>query len=201
MRGSQAGYSLAEMLVVVAIIGIMSLVMIPNFVGIYQSNKMKATMRNFTSDLRGARAYSISQGRQTLVTFSPSTATAKKRSYDIWIGDKFFNSQNWTRVTGPGSTPYKATKVLDEIAYFPAVSGTNQTFTDILDCSSGTNCVAGQDQLLDVMFFPDGHAQLPTGAVFNGQPAGTITIKTDLNKIPKPVYSITISPSGQVHAQ
>jgi prepilin-type N-terminal cleavage/methylation domain-containing protein len=197
-RGHQAGYSLAEMLTVVAIIGILSLVMVPNFVGFYQSNKMKASMRSFTSDLRGARALSITQGRQTLVTFGLGKTA---RQYDIWIGDKSFNSQNWTPVTGPNANPPKGTKKLNDIVYFPAVSGTNQTFTDVLDCSSGTNCVAGADQKLDVIFFPDGHAQLPTGVTFNGQPAGTITIQTDLTKIPKPQYSITISPSGQVHAQ
>ena len=52
---TQAGYSLTEMLTVIAIIGMLALVMVPNFISFYNSNKMKSSMRNFTTDLRSAR--------------------------------------------------------------------------------------------------------------------------------------------------
>ncbi|HEX9407409.1 MAG TPA: prepilin-type N-terminal cleavage/methylation domain-containing protein, partial [Thermoanaerobaculia bacterium] len=60
-KRSQSGYSLAEMLTVVAIVGMLALVMVPNFITFFQSNKMKSSMRNFTTDLRSARALAISQ--------------------------------------------------------------------------------------------------------------------------------------------
>jgi prepilin-type N-terminal cleavage/methylation domain-containing protein len=194
---SQAGYSLPEMLTVVAIIGVFALVMIPNFISFYQSNKMKSSMRNFTSDLRSVRQLSITQGRQAMLTYGTGTAA---RTYNWWLGDKPFNSTTWTPQTGPGRV--RATKEMDSIAYFPANgASTPQTFTDEWDCSSGTNCVqsspgtATPDGVIEVMFFPDGRVKLPSGAT-----SATITIKTDQN-VPKPQYAITVSPSGRVLAQ
>jgi len=191
---SQAGYSLAEMLTVVAIIGMLALVMVPNFVTFYQSNKMKASMRNFTTDLRSTRQMSITQGKQTLLTYGTGTTS---RSYDIWLGDKPYNSRVWTPMTGPTSNPMRPTKTLDNIVYFPA-SNTLQTFPTTLACPAGGTCVttAPPFTLTNTNFVvlnPDGTVANPGG--------GTITIKTDLNKLPKSSYTITISPSGRVLAQ
>ena len=191
-RNRESGYSLAEMLTVVAIIGVLALVMVPNFMSFYQSNKMKSSMRNFTSDLRSVRQLAISQGKQAMLVY-PTGSTA--RTYDIWLGDKAFNSLNWTPQTGSKANPWRPTKTLDNIVYFPTGAGV-QTFTDALDCSSGTNCTTGTDGLIEVIFFPDGRVQLPSGAT-----SGTITLKTDLDRIPKPVYTITVSPTGRVQAQ
>ena len=187
----QAGYSLAEMLVVVAIIGMLALVMVPNFMTFYESNKMKSSMRNFTTDLRSVRQLAISQGKQAALSFATGSG---KRSYDWYLGDKPFNSVNWTPQTGPGRS--KPTRFLDDIAYFPTNAGaTPQTFNDVLDCSANP-CVTGADGKIDVIFFPDGHVQLPNAVL-----TGTITIKTDLSKLPKTQYAITVSPSGRVLAQ
>lgn len=203
---SQAGYSLTEMLVVVAIIGMLALVMVPNFMSFYESNKMKSSMRNLTTDLRSARQLSITQGKQTLVTYATG-ATA--RSYDVWIGDKPFNSQIWTPTTGANANPPRPTKTLDNIVYFPpdpqGGPETLQTFPDTAPpCTPSPGppaitCSGPPFSLTStkfVAFSPDGTAKLQSGFT-----NGTITIKTDLNKLPKPVYTITISPSGQVHAQ
>jgi hypothetical protein len=89
---------------------------------------------------------------------------------------------------------------MENTVYFPAAG---QTFTDDWDCvSSPPNCVANPpvgpgapDGLIDVVFFPDGHVQLPAGAS-----SGSIIIKTDM-KIPRAQYTISVSPSGRVLAQ
>ncbi len=184
---SEGGYSIAELLTVVAIVGVLSLVTVPSFIGYFNSNKVKAAMRTFSSDLRTARSTAISQSREVKLTYKTGT---KQRAYDLYLGDRAFGtvpSANWTRLTGPGSNPPKPSKILDDVVYFPADSVTTpQTFTD-LDTTA--------DGWLDVIFFPDGHAQLPTAAT-----SGTITIKTDMN-VPKSSYAITISPSGRVLAQ
>lgn len=190
MRSRQSGYSLAEMLTVIAIIGMLALVMVPNFISFYQSNKMKSSMRNLTSDLRSTRQLAITRGKQAMVTFGTGSGS---RSYDIWLGDRPFNSVNWRPQTGPNANPPRATRFLDDVVFFPP--GSSQTFTDVLDCSSGTNCVAGNDGKIDVIFQPDGSVELPTSTT-----SAAITIKT-VQKIPKPVYAITISPSGRVLAQ
>jgi prepilin-type N-terminal cleavage/methylation domain-containing protein len=202
IQNRQSGYSLAEMLTVVAIIGVLALVMVPNFMNFYESNKMKSSMRNFMSDLRSVRQLSISQGKQAILVYHPGSGTdAFAKSYDIWLGDKQFNSQNWTPQTGPNANPPRATKQLDKIAYFPSdTASTPQSFADkTLDCSSGTNCQSippgSLDSLYKVFFFPDGRAQLPTGAT-----SGTITLKTDLTQVSKPQYKVFITPTGRVLA-
>lgn len=185
VRRPEAGYSLAELLTVVAIVGVLSLVTVPSFIGYFNSNKIKTAMRNFSSDLRTARATAISQSREVKLSFKTGT---NKRDYNLYIGDRGFGTvptANWTRLTGPGSNPPKPAKALDNVVYFPADSAsTPQTFTDI-----------DGDGFLDVIFFPDGHAQLPSGLA-----VGTVTLKTDMN-VPKSNYAITISPSGRVLAQ
>jgi prepilin-type N-terminal cleavage/methylation domain-containing protein len=193
---TEAGYSLAEMLTVVAIIGILALVMIPNFMSFYQSNKMKSSMRNFTSDLRSVRQLSITQGRQAMLTYGTGPTA---RTYNWWLGNRPFSSTAWTPQTGSGQV--RPTKEMDSVVYFPTnAPASAQSFRDDWNCSSGTNCVqtpAGNptpDGLIEVIFFPDGRVQIPAGLS-----SGTITIKTDQN-IPKPEYAITVSPSGRVVA-
>ena len=189
-RRGQAGYSLTEMLTVVAIIGVLALVMVPNFVSFYESNKMKSSVRNFTTDLRSVRQLAITRGRQTAFCFATGTG---QRAYDWYLGNLPFNSTSWTPQTGPGQT--RPTKYLDDIAFFPtAAAPTPQTFTDVIDCSANP-CVPGVDSKIDVIFNPDGSVIMPAAAT-----SGTITMKTNLNKLPKPQYTITISPSGRVIA-
>lgn len=185
----QSGYSLAELLTVIAIIGTLALVTVPAFMTYMQSNRMKSSMRQFTSDLRAARARSIGQGQQVIVTFGTGS---KARTYDVYQGNRPFASTSWTRPSSPESL--KTTRLMDSVVYFPAdAAGTPQKFTDTVDCSA-LPCVAGADTKLDIIFFPDGRVQMP-GALT----VGTITVKTDM-KIPKPQYAITITPSGRVQA-
>jgi len=192
-KTSQAGYSLPEMLTVIAIIGTLALVSVPAFLTFRNSNKMKSSMRNFTNDLRATRQLSISAGRQTMLSFATG-ATA--RSYGTFLGNAAFGSTSWTARTSAAASGVRGTRTLDDIVYFPADSAsTPQTFTDTVDCSS-LPCAAGTDGKIDIIFFPDGHVLLPNGATSGA----TITLKTD-SKIPKNQYTIAISPSGRVQAQ
>ncbi len=183
----QAGYSLPEMITVVAIIGVLALLTIPSFMNYYQSNKVKAAMRTFTSDLRSARSLAIVHGHEVKISFNVG---ANQRSYNVYEAPYALGiipNGSWAPLTGPGSSPSQATKVLDNIVYFPADSSSSpQTFTDVDPTPDG---------LLDLVFYPDGHAQIPKGLT-----SATISIKTDLN-VPKPIYQIQVSPSGRVLAQ
>ncbi len=186
-RRREAGYSLPEMLTVLAIVGALALVSIPAFINFYRSNKVKTAMRTFTSDLRGARALAIQKGHEVKLSFDIGTG---KRTYNIYeapfaIG--VIQNAQWTPLTGTGSNPIRPAKVLDNIVYFPADATANpQTFTDIDPTPDG---------LLDIVFFPDGHAQMPAGLT-----SAIVSIKTDYT-VPKPIYQIQISPSGRVLAQ
>jgi Tfp pilus assembly protein FimT len=175
------------MLTVIAIIGTLALVTVPAFMTYMQSNKMKSSVRQITGDLRAARARAIGQGQQVMVTF---LAGSGRRTYDVYQGNAPFNSTRWSRPASP--VALQNTRRLDDTVYFPTGVGL-QTFEDTVDCSV-TPCVAGADTKLDVIFFPDGRVQMPTGLT-----VGTLTVRTD-QKIPKPVYTITVSPSGRVVA-
>ena len=53
------GFSLVELLTVVAIIGVMSLVGVPAFMNYQKSANFKTSMRQFTSDVRAARQRAV----------------------------------------------------------------------------------------------------------------------------------------------
>jgi prepilin-type N-terminal cleavage/methylation domain-containing protein len=191
-KTAEAGYSLPEMLTVIAIIGTLCLVSVPAFITFRNSNKMKSSMRNLTNDLRATRQLSISRGRQAMLSFATG---AKQRSYATFLGNAPFGSTSWAARGLTAASGVRGSRNLDDIVYFPADSGsTPQTFTDTVDCTT-LPCSAGTDGKIDVIFFPDGHVLLPSGAT-----SATITLKTD-SKIPKNQYAITISPSGRVQAQ
>lgn len=180
----QAGFSLVEMLIVIALIGIMALVSVPNFISFQRSNKVKASMRTFTSDLRSMRQMAIAQGVQTRITFTPDTTSKPaSRAYDLWQGNNAFGSTvTWTQLTQPDvtKTPKRMgyTRHLDDIIYFPK---TGQTF----DSTGG---------VYSVVFFPDGRVGMPDGAT-----TASVVLKTDA-KVPKQTYTIDLSPSGRVYA-
>jgi prepilin-type N-terminal cleavage/methylation domain-containing protein len=73
-RTAVRGYTLIEILVVVAIIGIMSLVTIPQFVGYQQSSALKGAMRNFNADVRNCRQLAVARYVQVRMEFASPTS-------------------------------------------------------------------------------------------------------------------------------
>jgi prepilin-type N-terminal cleavage/methylation domain-containing protein len=195
-KDRQAGYSLAEMLTVVAIVGVMTLVTVPAFVSFYQSNKVKTSMRSFTSDLRRTRQRAITTGKQTMLSFETTSTTATlpnyKRKYYLYEGNLPFNSTSWTRATKPGTSVVEEPRSLDDIMYFPSANNpTPQTFTDVVTCSA-LPCTAGTDGKRDIIFFPDGRVSIPAGNQF-----GTVTLRTEM-RVPIKQYAVQIQPSGSI---
>ena len=82
MKRTQSGYSLAELLVVVAIIGIVSLVTVPNFISLRRSNMLKTSMRNFAGDIRAARQRAVTKHQRTKVSFETGTAARGYRIFE-----------------------------------------------------------------------------------------------------------------------
>lgn len=212
----ESGYSLPEMLTVVAIIGTLALVSVPAFITFRNANKMKGSMRNFATDLRSMRQRSISQGVQMAVSYeisatTPSAPSDFKRRYYFYQGDAPFNSVIWTPITLPGQTA-AATHTLDDVVYFPApTAATPQTFTtvvppgtpatDAIKCDStgckcvgtfDTRCAANGDGRPDIVFYPDGRVLLPSGTA-----VGYATLATDM-RIPTKKFMMELSPSGRI---
>jgi prepilin-type N-terminal cleavage/methylation domain-containing protein len=186
MKSTQAGYSLAEMLTVVAVVGILSLVTVPAFMNFRTSNKVKSSVRTFTTELRRTRQLAITNGRETKLSFATGTSGVA-RSYNLFLGDTAVGTPaTWTALTTPtsaGSGANGYTRWLDDIVYFPAnTAGTPQTFTDV-----------DGDGALDVIFFPDGRVQTPAGIT-----TPTITLKTDRTGVSQQVFQVDVFPSGAV---
>lgn len=181
---SQRGYSLTEMLVVVAIIGILSLVTVPNFMSMYQSSKMKTSLNQFTNDVRAVR-------QRAVTTVSPVKLSwqqgATAREYRVYTGVVNAGAVTWTEVMLPTwkSTPVNR-RMLDEIVYFSAPAA--DAFTDQDSPADGW---------LDIIFLPSGQLQFPAGSTAS---AAKLVLKTDRN-ISKQAYTITVNNTGRVFAE
>ena len=142
MKQRQSGFSLVEMLVVVAIIGIVSLVTVPNFMALRRSNMMKNSMRGFMSDARGVRQRAVTRRQQTKLVFTNGSATSG-RQYTLWELDP--TTSTWNQIG--------ASKQFEELCYIA-------TETSIPTPDSGATYEIG--------FRNDGTAILPSG-VYSGK--------------------------------
>src|SRR6185369_5266530 len=69
----ERGYTLTELLVVLAIIGLFSLITVPQFVSMYRSSVVKGSMREFTSMARKARQIAATRNDRVRVRFRTAT--------------------------------------------------------------------------------------------------------------------------------
>lgn len=180
LRRHQRGYSIAEMLVVVAIIGIFSLIAVPQFISIYRASQTKASLRDFTSSVRRARQLAVTRGERVRVIVTPGTTGGA--SFEIDTGG--------TNITAPTWVLYRGSKhTLDPMSYFDATSTLPTT-------PSGTT--------REIDFLPSGTAVQPDNpnsatdspAPFTESP--TVVIRSSYKNLTYNQYTITITPTGGV---
>jgi Tfp pilus assembly protein FimT len=136
---SNAGYSLVEVIVVVGMIGVLTLVTVPNFISLFRSSRMKSSLRNFTTVTRNARMTAVTRGEQTKVTFVPNGT--KYQMFESRDG-----GTTWTQL----GKDYN----LEARCYFSSTS----TFAD-----------QDTDTNPDVIFFPNGTVSpVPDAATNSG---------------------------------
>jgi prepilin-type N-terminal cleavage/methylation domain-containing protein len=177
LKRKSSGFSLIELLVVVAIIGVLSLISVPAFMNFRRSNDFKTGMRNFATDLRNARASAIANSFDVRCDVQIGSITLKQY--------KFYSSRDngttWTplQLRGTGG----AAGNMKQFA-----------FSVWADSSTGLPDADGNGNP-DIVFHPNGAMTLAGGST-----AATIVLATDWKKINFDRYTINLSPSGQFKA-
>lgn len=173
-----AGYSLAEMMVVLGIIGVMSMVTIPMLMNGYRSMKMKGTVRQFITEMRGARQRAITQNHPTMISFR--VGQRGYGDFDGTVAGGVTTFQNAER------TP---SRELDPIATF-------RTSTDPCLFANDVTSPILTASMNDIIFLPNGSIQnIPTCT----DGLGRIVITTQY-QMPKQTYTIDVFRSGQMKA-
>lgn len=172
-RSRQKGFSLIEALVVVAIIGIFSLITIPNFMVMYRSSKLKTSLRDVTSDMRWARQRAVSRDRYAKVSVIGTTQWAV---YEGTRDPKIATKIDWD------PTPVKGPKDLDPSVVFTSTGG----FKDIDSPLDGN---------IDIVFGGDGTVWNMPDPITDAY----MKLKTDYD-LPKNQYTISLSNAGRVSA-
>lgn len=175
---AESGYSLIEALVVIAIVGAISIVTVPNFMQMYQSSKVKAAVRQFASDLRGARQLAVTNNTRTMV--SMGTTAAEKHRY--WIYEEVGGA--W-QLRIPASGKQLEPESNQPTVYFAQVAN---GFTD----------TQSSDGRADIIFLSNGTILDTVANPFPSSPF--TTVKTDLS-IPRNSYTFRFALSGSVRAE
>ena len=172
-RRRQQGYSLVEMLVVVAIIGLISLIAVPNFMSLYRGSRFKSVMRGFVSTVRNTQQRAITENRRMRISFA---VNSKSFTLSREVTNDTTGVKTWETLTS--RTLDTRGDGVPEAAYFSATG-----FQDL-----------DADGRSDVIFNPNGTVDMPTAPNLP-----MLVIKTD-DTIAKPQYTVTFSLVGQVRA-
>src|SRR5205823_3428013 len=180
-KRSEYGYSLTELLVVVAIVGVLSLISVPAFINFKNQNTFRSDLRNFTNDLRAARQYSITQTVDVRVELDAPGNQLTSNTYRFYTSTD--RGTTWTPLTMPGGrgiTPGTTGNIkgLDGPVWI-------QSTAQLQDL--------GTDGKPDLVFHPNGSMDLAPPP----PPGGTIVLRSSWKKIAFDTYTIGLSTSGQ----
>ncbi len=187
-RRSSSGYSLAELLVVVAIIGILSLISVPAFMNYRNSAKLKSSMRQFVSDLRVARQRAITENHPTMISFRTGVGNVTYRDFDGTVASD--GTVTYSAVL-PAS---KYEKNMDRDVYFAPTTNVclfGDTITSPAQ-TSGWN---------DIVFAANGTvASMPTSptCTVSGLTTGIVIIRNDNGNLARRTFTFEIVPTGRI---
>jgi prepilin-type N-terminal cleavage/methylation domain-containing protein len=198
-----AGYSLPELLVVVAIIGLIVLVTVPNFMQYFRSNAMRSAIRQFNTDIRSVRQRAVTQYVTTRISFCDTAAgcvvdgvTLPRNAYRAYFLDTTGTTPAWVQtsftINGRGQV---STRDLEGRTY---TTPTAEHLAEQRIFFSQTNFTdVDTDGLKDIVFLSNGTVNpIPMPAA----PARPhVGIQTN-QAIPKPTAEIQISAAGQILA-
>jgi type II secretory pathway pseudopilin PulG len=181
-RSRQGGYTLAEALVVLTIIGLITGVTVPAFMNYLRSNRIRSSATYFQTALRYARQRAVTKHIQTRVSYLPNTDPGQ---YTIWEGkpDASGNLSAWT------ATQPKVHYLDDGVTF---ANDAAQPVNDYYD-GSGSITPNLPDGQPDIIFGIDGsavNAKDPTLA------PGTVWLKTKFKSVNYNQYKIQLMSVG-----
>jgi type IV fimbrial biogenesis protein FimT len=150
------GFTLTELMVVIAIVGILAAIAIPNFQSLIQSNRIQAASSEFQSGLAMARAEAIKRGGDARVIMRANKDAANVTTWQA--GFTVFYDLN---SVGPTATVNANEQLLVTSALNPSITATN-TSTATFIAYNGS----GRPVLTSGAFAGDSFAFAPaTGAI------------------------------------
>lgn len=178
-RTAMRGYTLIEILVVVAIIGIMSLITVPQFVAYQQSSALKGAMRNFNADLRNCRQLAVARYVQVRMEFTSA------------------NSYSFFYRTSPTATWQTMPQALLTVLRVSGVSGNKKTLASPMTFINSDFIDQGGDPQADIVFNTDGTLTFSSDPAVP-KPWGTITIATPWTKVYNNRMIIKVYTTGKI---
>lgn len=100
-RGTR-GYSMVELLTVVAIIGVLSMIGVPAFMNYRKSQSFKNSMRTFTTDIRAARQRAVSTTTWVRIGNMVNAGTAPEQFAQYEISESRDRGTTWTLLDTKG---------------------------------------------------------------------------------------------------
>jgi prepilin-type N-terminal cleavage/methylation domain-containing protein len=164
------GYSLVEILVVMAIVGVMSLITIPAFISYSQQGRLRAALRQVHGDLRTMRLQAITNNLRIRVELQPDNV-----SYNYYSSAD--NGSTWVAYIPKGMV--SSSKSVASPVTFGA--------TTFLDVNSN-----GKP---DIVFLPSGMLDpncTPTGSL------PTLKMSVPWKNINQNIMTVTVSPAGGI---
>ncbi len=130
-QNQQLGFTLPEIMVTVAILGVLAAIAAPSFTGMLERRRLVGATETIMSDLRWARSEAIKRNADVTITFIPGAAGAW--SYTIDPGDKTVDSATVAEYNGIAL----AENFSGDDAVFDHVRGTASNGTITLTSANG----------------------------------------------------------------